>query len=138
MNRVALVDTTLPVGGGPDGASPIHIPAGTGFDTSFYVLHRLSSVWGPDVKLFNRDRWNPFKPGAWEYVPFGGGPRVCAGKFKALTEASYVIVRILQEFRQIEGRDEREWTGEVQLTARNVNGCKVALTPAWALSLPKG
>ena len=130
MNRIALNDTTLPTGGGPDGKSPIFVHAGTMFDTAFFVLHRLPSIWGPDAEEFRPDRWATFKPQAWEYVPFGGGPRACAGQHKALTEASYIIVRILHEFQSIESRDEREWTGQVQLTAKNVHGCKVALTPA--------
>lgn len=130
MNRVALNDTTLPLGGGPEGKSPIFVRAGTMFDTAFYALHRQPSIWGPDAEEFMPHRWNTFRPHAWEYVPFGGGPRGCVGRQKALTEASYIIVRVLQEFRSIESRDEREWTGQVQLTAKNFNGCKVALTPA--------
>lgn len=50
MNRVSLTDTTLPVGGGPDGNSPIYVPKGTMFDTSYYVLHRLHSIWAPARK----------------------------------------------------------------------------------------
>jgi cytochrome P450 len=34
----------------------------------------------------------------WTYIPFNGGPRICLGQQFALTEASYVIVRILQTF----------------------------------------
>ena len=129
MNRVARVDTVLPVGGGQDGTSPIFAPAGTMFDTSWYSLHRLESIWGPDAREFKPSRWQTFKPSAWQYVPFGGVPRGCLGRTKALTEASYVIVRIMQEFRGIESRDDREWTGLVQLTAKNANGCKIALIP---------
>ena len=130
MNRAALNDTTLPLGGGPDGKHPIFVRAGTMFDTAFYVLHRLPSIWGSDAEAFKPDRWNTFKPHAWEYVPFGGGPRGCVGRQKALTEASYIIVRFLQEFGGIESRDECEWNGQVQLTAKNINGCKVAMRPA--------
>ena len=75
MNRVSLTDTTLPVGGGSDGNSPIYVPKGTMFDTSYYVLHRLHSIWGPDAETFDPDRWDRFKPGAWEFLPFGAGPR---------------------------------------------------------------
>ena len=75
MNRVSLTDTTLPVGGGPDGKSPIYVPKGTMFDTSYYVLHRLHSIWGPSAEIFDPDRWDTFKPGAWEFLPFGAGPR---------------------------------------------------------------
>ncbi|KAL8722838.1 MAG: hypothetical protein Q9225_000725 [Loekoesia sp. 1 TL-2023] len=127
MNRVALRDTLLPKGGGPEQRSPIYVRKGTMFDTAFYVLHRQRDVWGEDAEEFKPQRWDTFKPNVWEYQPFGGGPRGCIGRQKALTEASYVIVRILREFNHIESRDAREWTGKVQLTAKNANGCKVAL-----------
>ena len=127
MNRIACRDTTLPEGGGPDGKNPIYVRAGTMVDMAFFVLHRLPSIWGTDAELFKPDRWDNLKPNAWEFVPFGGGPRGCAGRHKALTEASYIIVRFLQEFGSIESRDDRGWTGQVQLTAKNVNGCKVAM-----------
>ena len=129
MNRVALKDTILPVGGGPGGRSPIYVPAGTMFDTAFWVLHRLPSIWGPDAEEFKPDRWNDVKPGAWEYVPFGGGPRGCVGRYKALTEASYVIARILRLYSRIESRDTSDWTGQVQLTVKNIHGCKIAFIP---------
>ena len=128
MNRIARIDTVLPVGGGHDGKSPVFAPEGTNFDTSWYSLHRLESVWGADVHEFKPSRWQAFKPNSWQYVPFGGGPRGCLGRNKAMTEASYVIVRIMREFPGgIESRDDREWTGQVQLTAKNANGCRIAL-----------
>ena len=130
MNRVALVDTVLPIGGGPDGTKPIFAPAGTVFDTSFYNLHRLKSIWGNDADDFKPDRWVTFKPDTWQYLPFGGGPRSCLGRTKALVEASYVIVRLLQEFSGIESRDDRPWTGKVQLTTKNANGCWIAFSDA--------
>jgi len=130
MNRVALRNTKLPVGGGPDRRSPIYVPAGTMFDTAFYVLHRLPEIWGSDADEFKPDRWDTFKPGQWEFVPFGGGGRMCAGQQKAMMEASYVVVRMLQEFTGIQSRDEEKWKGNVQLTAKNANGCKIALTKA--------
>lgn len=130
LDRVALVNTKLPAGGGPDGASPIYCPTGTLFTTSFYAIHHLESIWGPNVEEFDPDRWDTFKPATWEFVPFANGPRACVGRQKALMEASYVIVRLVQEFRDIESRDAREWTGQVKLTAKNANGCKVGLVKA--------
>lgn len=127
MNRVALRDTLLPKGGGSEQTSPVYVRKGTMFDTAFYVLHRQRAIWGEDAEEFKPHRWDTFKPNVWEYQPFGGGPRGCIGRQKALTEASYVIVRMLREFDRIESRDAREWTGKVQLTAKNANGCKVAL-----------
>lgn len=127
MNRVALCDTLLPKGGGSDGGAPIYVRKGTMFDTAFYVLHRQRDIWGEDAEAFRLDRWDTFKPDVWHYQPFGGGPRACIGRQKALTKASYVFVRIVREFSHIESRNGRDWIGKVQLTAKNANGCKVAL-----------
>ena len=85
------------------------------------------SVFGKDVELFNPDRWNQITPGPWEYMPFGHGPRSCAGQDKALIEASYVILAMAKRFVRIESRDERDWVGEWKLTVKNLYGCKVAL-----------
>ena len=127
--RQAFTDCILPTGGGTDGKSPIYVQAGTLFDANFAVLHRSPEIWGSDADQFKPDRWNNFKPKAWEYAPFGGGSRSCIGKQKALMETSYLIARLLREFKSVESCDEREWVGQVQITAKNLNGCKVALTP---------
>ena len=39
----------------------------------------------------------------WNFCfrPFNGGPRICIGQQFALTEASYVVVRLLQRFDKI-------------------------------------
>jgi cytochrome P450 len=130
LGRTALRDTILPVGGGLEGRSPIFVPKGTRFDTSFYTLHHDPDIWGPDAEEFNPDRWDTIKPNAWEYVPFGGGMRTCLGQQKATLETSYVVARMMQEFQKIESRDDRPWQGYTALTARNANGCLVSLTPA--------
>jgi cytochrome P450 len=54
---------------------------------------------------------------------------MCLGQQKATLEASYVVARMLQEFQNIESRDERPWQGQVRLTARNANGCLVSMEP---------
>ncbi|KAL8955606.1 MAG: hypothetical protein Q9183_006585, partial [Haloplaca sp. 2 TL-2023] len=127
MNRVALSDTTLPVGGGVGGEKPIFVPKGTGFDTSWYNLHRLPSVWGEDADEFRPERWDDFKPSTWQFMAFGGGPRGCLGRMKALTEASYIVVTLVRNSDRIESRDGQEWRGKVQLTMKNVHGGKIAL-----------
>lgn len=90
----------------------------------------------------------------WEYLPFNGGPRICIGRtytlFRtfsnsdgeplalqsnhggfleqfALTEASYIIVRLMQEFPTIESRDPEPWREKLSSTCTNRGGCKVAL-----------
>ena len=120
------------MGGGCDGKSPVYAPKGTELRTSFYALHRDPAVFGPAPEQFNPDRWDTIKPGPFEYVPFGGGPRVCIGQEKALRETSYALVRFVQEFEDIENRDDEEWQGEIQLTMRSLHGCKVAVQRAVA------
>ncbi|KAK1141876.1 hypothetical protein N8T08_008389 [Aspergillus melleus] len=127
-SRVAVRDTILPVGGGPDHKSPIFIPKGQKYviPTPFlmflrvtdslvnktrisfptYVLHRRSDIYGPDAHEFRPERWGEptFRPG-WAYIPFNGGPRICLGQQYALTEAGYTIVRLVQTFKAVEQRD---------------------------------
>ncbi|KAB8293055.1 hypothetical protein EYC80_007415 [Monilinia laxa] len=128
--RVATTDTTLPTGGGPDGTAPIFIPTGTRVSTNFYALHRDKAVFGEDINTFNPDRWNFISPSSWEFMPFSHGPRSCAGRHKALGEASYIIARMVVEFKRIESRDDRPWTENVKLVVKNGNGCHVAVRPA--------
>lgn len=99
--RVANKMTTLPYGGGPDGESPIVIRPGGTVDYSVHVMHRRKDLWGEDADEFRPERWESRRPG-WQYLPFNGGPRICPGQTLALTNASYVTVRLLQKFDRIE------------------------------------
>lgn len=128
--RQALIDTTIPRGGGPDSAAPIFIPKGTSVDYSVHVMHRLKSIWGEDADDFKPSRWIGKKPG-WEYLPFNGGPRICLGQQFAITEASYVIIRLLQRFDKLENLDERvEPTHNLSLTSCPGHGVRVRLHEA--------
>ncbi|CAO2656392.1 Nn.00g051950.m01.CDS01 [Neocucurbitaria sp. VM-36] len=100
--RRALRDTTLPTGGGPDGTAPVYVRKGQQVDYSVYIMHRRKDLWGPDADEFRPSRWQGRKSG-FEYLPFNGGPRICIGQQFALTEAGYVIVRLVQRFEKIEG-----------------------------------
>lgn len=103
-SRMAVRDTTLPTGGGPDGTMPVFVPAGTEVNFSTHVMHRRKDLWGEDADQFVPERWESIRPG-WSYAPFNGGPRICIGQQFALTEAGYVIVRMLQRYEAIEGVD---------------------------------
>ncbi|KAF1351058.1 cytochrome P450 [Delphinella strobiligena] len=94
--RVANKNTVLPLGGGPDGKSPLFVP------------RAANLILGDDAESFVPRRWENLRPG-WNYVPFGGGPRNCVGQQFALTEIYYVTVRLVQHFRRIESRDNKEW-----------------------------
>lgn len=98
--RTARKTTTLPRGGGPDGSSPILVKGGQTVAYSVYAMHRNPEIYGNDANIFDPSRWLDGRTKAlgWAYLPFNGGPRVCLGQQYALTEASYVMVRLAQTF----------------------------------------
>lgn len=101
--RVAVVDTSLPSGGGPDGKAPIFVPAGAIVVWNVYLLHRRTDIWGADAAEFRPERWAVKGcGGAGTFLPFSGGPQICIGQQHALAEASYVVVRMLQRFQELE------------------------------------
>ncbi|KAL2880532.1 alanine transaminase alt2 [Colletotrichum sp. CLE4] len=114
-SRRALRDTTLPTGGGPLGTDPVFVPAGTEVNFSTHVLHRRKDLWGDDADEFVPERWETKRGSAgaaWHFVPFNGGPRICIGQQLALTEAGYVVARMLQRYEAVEGLDvdrTRDW-----------------------------
>jgi cytochrome P450 len=77
--RQAVVDTILPVGGGPDGAQPIFIEKGTHVIFHPWSMHRREDIFGPNPETFNPNRWDGLRPG-WGFLPFNGGPRICLGR----------------------------------------------------------
>ena len=65
---------------------------------------------------------------SWEYIPFGGGPRVCIGQQLALTEAAYTTARLLQEFKHIEPRSEGPFREGFAMALSSGDGCLVSLS----------
>ena len=66
-SREAFEDTVLPVGGGPDGKSPIFVPKGRVVAWSVFAMHRRKDFFGEDADEFRPERWETLRPG-WEYV----------------------------------------------------------------------
>ncbi|KAF2016991.1 putative P450 monooxygenase [Aaosphaeria arxii CBS 175.79] len=132
-SRETLIDTVLPRGGGPTGASPILIPKGSFVAYHSYSLQRRKDIYGEDAEEFVPERWMPdehssapLRPG-WAYLAFSGGPRVCIGQNFAITEAGYVVVRLLQTFGEVESRDEGVWREKLTITCIGAGGCKLGL-----------
>ncbi|ETN40111.1 uncharacterized protein HMPREF1541_04386 [Cyphellophora europaea CBS 101466] len=101
----------------------------------------LDTGHGDENGALGADVRSPTTPGApgtapkgirpgWAYIPFNGGPRTCIGQQFALGTLSYVTVRVLQELEReglrMVSRDADPWTEKFSLTAKNLNGCKVA------------
>lgn len=97
--RHAFEDDVLPSG--------IFVPAGT--DCRYFIreFQRNPEVWGPDAEEFDPDRWiddrkvlqikDPFS-----FQPFSAGPRICLGQQFALTEASIMMIRIIERFEGVD------------------------------------
>ncbi|KAL0937393.1 cytochrome p450 52e1 [Colletotrichum truncatum] len=129
MSRGAARDTTLPLGGGPDGKSPVFIQKGTMVRWSTFAIHRRKDLYGEDADEFRPERWENRRPG-WEYLPFSGGPRICIGQQFALTQMSYFVVRIFQTFKSISPRDERPMEQLVGITLKLPNDVLVSFDSA--------
>ncbi|KAI1106644.1 cytochrome P450 52A11 [Jackrogersella minutella] len=103
--RTALQDTTLPRGGGPDGAAPLPVLAGTAVTYSTLAMQRRADLYpsdAEDARAFAPQRWARWQPRPWQYVPFNGGPRICIGQQFALAEMAYVLTRVFQRFDRVE------------------------------------
>ena len=79
----------------------IHIPAGTEILIPIYVLHHDPDAW-QDPEKFDPERFRgPAKDArhAFQFLPFGAGPRNCIGMRFALMELKMALVRILMKYK---------------------------------------
>ncbi|KAI0114263.1 cytochrome P450 52A11 [Hypoxylon sp. NC0597] len=136
-SREAVRLTTLPVGGGPDGKSPVLVRPGEGVGYCVYVMHRRKDIYGDDADQFRPERWegDSLKDIGWAYLPFNGGPRLCLGQEFAMLEVTYTVARIVQVFSRIEvppgdplvevGKEKQILT----LVVSSAEGCIVSMKP---------
>jgi cytochrome P450 len=64
-------------------------------------MHYRKDIWGKEIEQFNPERFQGSRVG-WEFLPFNGGPRICLGQQFEITEASYVTIRLLQQFDKMD------------------------------------
>ncbi|KAI5954290.1 hypothetical protein KGF54_002065 [Candida jiufengensis] len=109
--RVATKNTTLPFGGGKDGQSKIFIPKGSTIVYNISATQVDPKYYGKDSKEFRPERWyeESTRKLGWAYLPFNGGPRICLGQQFALTEASYVIARLAQNYSTLSLKPNSEY-----------------------------
>ncbi|KAJ3514971.1 hypothetical protein NLJ89_g2053 [Agrocybe chaxingu] len=86
------------------GSKPYYIPKDTRVLYGVFNMHRRTDLWGPDALEFDPDRFlderlhKYLTPNPYIFLPFNAGPRICLGQQFAYHEASFFLVRLLQQF----------------------------------------
>jgi len=98
----------------------VKVRRGTQIFIPIYAVHRHKALWDePD--RFDPDRFAP-EAGRmrhrYQYLPFGGGPRICIGMGFAITEAAALLAKLLPRFR-FEVTEEPVPVAQVTLRPRN-------------------
>ncbi len=63
-----------------------------------YLTHHLPDLF-PDPQAFDPGRWRTIRPGPYEYLPFGAGPRLCVGYSFAMATMQVALAMIVRRFR---------------------------------------
>ena len=66
-----------------------------------WVIHRHERLWYRP-ELFDPERFNPDYASSrhrFQYLPFGGGPRICIGMGFAMVEATLVLAMLVRRYR---------------------------------------
>jgi len=74
------------------------VPEDTEVLMSIYHTHRMPELFS-DPDAFLPQRWQTISPKIYEFMPFGGGPRMCPGSNLAWQELMVAISMLLQRFR---------------------------------------
>ncbi|KAK0583254.1 hypothetical protein LWI29_035199 [Acer saccharum] len=80
----------------------IVIPKGMGIQVPIPILQQNPDLWGPDAHQFNPERFANGVIGACKipqaYMPFGAGPRACAGQHFAMAELKVILSLLVSKF----------------------------------------
>lgn len=74
------------------------VPNNTEVIMSIYHTHRMPELY-PEPDAFRPERWEVLDPSTFEYMPFGGGPRMCPGFNLAWQELLVATGMLWQRFR---------------------------------------
>ncbi|XP_050396834.1 cytochrome P450 3A12 [Patella vulgata] len=88
----------------------ITIPKGMVVQADVWSLHKDKAIWGDDVETFDPERFSDENsksrhPYAW--IPFGAGPRMCAGLRFAVLEAKMATATMVKKFAFKPSKDHR-------------------------------
>jgi len=110
----------------PCALGPYELPEGATIFFSQYVTHRIPDAF-PQPLRFQPSRWETFRPGVYEYIPFGAGPHHCLGRSFATLEMKIVLAMLLQRYRlRIEPRSRVDPQVRISLVPRQALRMRVA------------
>jgi cytochrome P450 len=109
------------------------LPIGTQIVIPIFAIHRHRKLWD-DPDRFDPDRFLPTAEAGrprTQYMPFGGGPRVCIGAAFAMTEATALLATLVRaaQFRW-DGRHLPEPVSRVTLRPKGGMPLRVTLRRA--------
>jgi cytochrome P450 len=76
----------------------VTLPAKSNIILSPHITHHDRDLY-PQPRRFLPQRWETIKPTIYEYLPFGGGPRICIGAAFAQQAVRLMLATLLQRVR---------------------------------------
>ncbi|KAF8314508.1 cytochrome P450 monooxygenase CYP63 [Clavulina sp. PMI_390] len=100
----------------PDGSPKmIYVPyANTPVRYATITMQQRKDLWGSDATEFIPERWieresvNEITADPFKFIAFNAGPRICLGQNFAYNEASFLVIRILQNFDSFQVRQRED------------------------------
>ncbi|KAF5367302.1 hypothetical protein D9757_010082 [Collybiopsis confluens] len=127
-----------------DDLRPLHMPGSTVITYLPLLTQRNPALWGKDADAFDPDRWlegerlSRFVNNPTMFTPFSAGPRICLGQNYAYNEASFFLVRLLQQFDTFTLAPEAQPEGSLpplEWQGRKGRQAEEKIWPAAALTL---
>ncbi len=81
----------------PTSLGPVRMNPGTPVIFSQFITHHRPDIYA-DADHFKPERWATITPSAYEYLPFGAGPRMCIGAPLAMAEIRTALTIMLKRF----------------------------------------
>ncbi|MCG8667826.1 MAG: cytochrome P450 [Pseudomonadales bacterium] len=100
----------------------LYLPADTNVLAGAYLRHRDQDTWGDDVMEYRPERWleeDGFKPGPFDFFPFGGGRRACIGSNQAKQQLRILFAEFARrvEFDSKYAMNNK-WPGQQQVSGQ--------------------
>ncbi|KAB2619636.1 cytochrome P450 734A1-like [Pyrus ussuriensis x Pyrus communis] len=76
----------------------LEIPTDAQLYLTLIAIHHDTEIWGEDAHEFNPSRFLESRRHSASFIPFGLGPRICAGQTSAVVEAKLALALIIQRY----------------------------------------